>query len=116
VAIPPGASGVTAGDGSFTLPLEPGQYRLDFEPADLPRLSRFVTLTDAASAELQDLTLSKGRRVTGTVVVPSDAQLLLPALVRYFRIGVEDGKPSAILLDETYTDASGRYSVLLPTR
>jgi hypothetical protein len=116
VAIPPGASGVTGNDGHFSLKLEPGTYRLDFEPVDLPRASRFVTLTDAASAQLQDLSLSKGRRVSGTVIVPGDPHNYLPALVRYFRVGVEDGKPSGVLLDESYTDTSGHYSVLLPTR
>lgn len=120
---------VTTTDGSatFTLALDPGIYRLDFEPTDkLPRLSRFVTVDpDSATAgviTLPDYTLSKGRTVNGHVEIlaATDGSAATPvpvAHVRFFRLVDDpDGNPSSVLLDQAYADANGNFTVLLPTR
>jgi hypothetical protein len=116
--LPPGGNATTDISGGYSLYLEAGQYRLDFQPLDLPRLSRFVTLTDVNSAAISDLTLSLGKRVTGTIQIsgssgPTPANL---ALVRIFRISNDTDAPSSVLLGEAYTDNSGKYAILLPTR
>ncbi|HEX8436476.1 carboxypeptidase regulatory-like domain-containing protein [Archangium sp.] len=111
--------------GRFELALDPGQYRLDFLPADgLPRVSRIVTVrpgedTPGGVQELSSFTLSKGRRVTGHVSFGGE-RVMSPAApyasVRFFRVVDVEGKPSALLLSQTLTDQSGSYSTLLPTR
>jgi hypothetical protein len=113
-ALPLGGDTTTDINGQFSLFLEPGQYRLDFQPSDLPRMSRFLVLTDVFSAQLADLTLSHGKRVTGIVTITNDLEVVpaVLSLVRFFR--VDDS--TAVLLGETYTDNAGRYSILLPTR
>ena len=94
-------------------------YNFHFDPVDLPRMSRFITVEEGSSTDVGELVLSKGKRFTGTITL-AGSDPTRPAgfaLVRVFRIGVDDGgDPAAVLLDETYTDANGKYSVLLPTR
>jgi hypothetical protein len=106
-------------------------YRLDFLPTDgFPRASRFVTVEaqsgnapGAATPQLlPDFALSRGRRVIGRITSIPDRTGHVPiapapyATVKFFRVTQLDGKPAAFLLAEGVADASGTYSVLLPTR
>jgi hypothetical protein len=116
-------------EGRFTLRLDPAIYRLDFTPTDLlPRVSRFVTIpanVDASGnlqpVELPEFTLSRGRRVTGTISsIPRWLGTPEPtpapyASLKFFRVVMFEGKPSSLLLAETVADAAGNYSVTLPT-
>lgn len=113
--------------GHFELALDPGQYRFDFMPTDgLPRVSRIVmvrpvdgTSDTSEPLELSTFTLSKGRRVTGTVGF-SGERLTQPAApyasIRFFRVVNVEGTPTALLLAQTLSDQSGVYSATLPTR
>ena len=121
---------VTDDSGRFELDLDPAVYRFDFSPGeDIPRMTRYVIVRGATDADanvaptspgldLGEFTLSKGRRVTGTVfwgdasgVSPPNA---INAKVRFFRLTTIDGKPGAALLAETVTDSYGAYGVVLP--
>lgn len=112
----------TNAEGDFQLLVDPGHYRLDFLPHEplLARASRFVTVEPAASpdsprpVDLGTFLLSRGSQVSGTVVLMGQPQA--QASVRFFRVGNVQGRPISILLDEAVTDASGRYTVVLPTR
>jgi hypothetical protein len=112
----------TDAEGDFQLMVDPGRYRLDFLPntADLTRASRYITVEPAARMdspppmELGTFILSNNREVSGTVVLAGQPQA--EASVRFFRVGDVQGKPISILLGEGFTDASGRYKVLLPIR
>ena len=120
---------VSDADGRFSLRLDPAVYRLDFIPTDLlPRVSRLITVAANVDAggmlqpvELPDFTLSRGRRVTGTISsIPRWLGVTEPmpapnASVKFFRLVTFDGKPSSLLLAETVADSAGHYSVVLPT-
>jgi hypothetical protein len=113
-------AGTTDASGNFALRLDPGEYRIDFNAAEnLPRVSRFVTVRPAESAELAPFPLSKGRGVTGQVTLRSANGALSSAAyanVRFFRVVNVEGKPTAVLLAESTADGAGHYMATLPTR
>ncbi|GMU05880.1 carboxypeptidase regulatory-like domain-containing protein [Corallococcus caeni] len=116
----------TNSEGRFELALDPGEYRLDFLPGEnLPRVSRFVTVPagadDTAPLELAAFTLSRGRSLSGRITLPPDPAVApdgvaANASVRFFRVVTVAGRPDSILLAQTVSDSTGRYSTVLPTR
>ncbi|WP_404362124.1 carboxypeptidase regulatory-like domain-containing protein [Corallococcus coralloides] len=116
----------TNSEGSFSLALDPGEYRLDFLPGEnLPRVSRFVTVPAGTSESevmtLAAFTLSRGRSLSGRITLPPDPALApdgiaANASVRFFRVVTVGGRPESILLAQTVSDSTGRYSTVLPTR
>lgn len=130
--IPQGLAITSTDDaGSFTLKLDPGEYRLDFLPTDqLPRVSRFVRVDPPAGysgegyapISLPQFVLSRGRTVSGTVKsIPSrlatEGAVPAPyASLKFFRVVSFGGKPSSILLAEGIADQNGHYKIVLPTR
>ncbi len=119
-----GATSTTDADGRLLLALDPGHYRLDYSPpGGLPRMSQLVAVpavpaTSGAPATFQmDPTrLRKGITVRGSVRYTSGAGAGAAAFatVRVYRL--TSGGASHLLLGETVTDATGNYSVVLPTR
>ncbi|MFB1479119.1 carboxypeptidase regulatory-like domain-containing protein [Corallococcus sp. RDP092CA] len=116
----------TDSDGNFALALDPGEYRLDFLPGEnLPRVSRFVTVPPGGlGADVMTLAafrLSRGRSLSGRITLPPDP-VLAPdgiaanASVRFFRVVTVEGRPASLLLAQTVSDSTGRYSTVLPTR
>jgi Carboxypeptidase regulatory-like domain len=117
------AGAATDEDGRYRLRLDPGEYRVDFIPAEnLPRVSRFVTVLPGANLELAAFTLSKGRRINGLVSIHEGAGLERPtpgvpyASIRFFRVVNVEGKPTSVLLAQTVADSTGNYAATLPTR
>lgn len=123
------AEAVTNEDGSFRLLLDPASYRFDLLPgADLPRVSRTVKVlrqissdsgtTMVAAVNLGEISLSRGRKVTGTITAPSNAGMIgaMNATIRFFRVSTTEGRPSALLLGEAVADERGHYTVTLPTK
>ncbi len=124
------AESVTADDGSFELPLDPGIWRFEFTPGGkLPISSRLVTIKtvidDKTGLKLptQTLTpveLSFGRTVSGTVtgaVVSAAGMVQQPvpySQLRFFRVTTVEGRPASILLGSSIADDRGRYEVVLP--
>ncbi len=123
--------GSTDDAGVFTLRLDPGVYRFDLLPTDgYPRASRIVTVRPdpygsgdgLMTQELPPFFLSRGRRITGRISSIPDRLGQSPALpapyatVKFFRVGLVEGRPASFLLAEGVADATGTYSVLLPTR
>ncbi|TSC20378.1 carboxypeptidase regulatory-like domain-containing protein [Corallococcus sp. Z5C101001] len=116
----------TDGAGGFQLALDPGEYRLDFLPGEnLPRVSRFVTVPPRTQEEqvleLAAFTLSRGRSLSGRITLPPDPALApdgiaANASVRFFRVVTVAGRPASLLLAQTVSDSTGRYSTVLPTR
>ncbi|RKH10611.1 carboxypeptidase regulatory-like domain-containing protein [Corallococcus sp. CA047B] len=112
--------------GGFQLALDPGEYRLDFLPGEnLPRVSRFVTVPpqtqEEERLELVPFTLSRGRSLSGRITLPPDPALApdgiaANASVRFFRVVTVAGRPASLLLAQTVSDSTGRYSTVLPTR
>lgn len=112
--------------GGFQLALDPGEYRLDFLPGEnLPRVSRFVTVPprtqEEEKLELLPFTLSRGRSLSGRITLPPDPALApdgiaANASVRFFRVVTVAGRPASLLLAQTVSDSTGRYSTVLPTR
>lgn len=116
-----GANAIADQNGEFKIRLDPATYRLDFLPSDpqLPRLSRFVTIDvvedRSQGVQIPALTLSSGRRITGTVFSPSGPNNVTHASIRFYRLSTDPGTTAAVLLAETVTDSLGNYSVVLPT-
>ncbi len=118
-----GANAISDQNGEFRIRLDPAIYRLDFLPRDpqLPRLSRFVTIGPALQdrsqgIQIQALTLSSGRRITGTVFSSSAPTNMAPnASIRFYRLSTDPATTAAVLLAETVTDSQSNYSVVLPT-
>lgn len=117
---------VTDDSGRFSMTLDPAVYRLDFTPGeDMPRMTRYVTVQapqgdaagPASTVDLGEFTLSKGRKVTGTLRWGGGSGLTGAAgsaKLRFFRLTTIDGKAGATLLGEAVTDANGSYGVILP--
>ncbi|WP_434379757.1 carboxypeptidase regulatory-like domain-containing protein [Melittangium boletus] len=114
-------------NGRFELSLDPGRYRLDFaRTEDLPSVSRIVTIRPPGPGtppeqpvELPSFTLSKGRRVTGQVVLAGSRGSGAPApnaSVRFFRVVDVEGKRTYLELADTLTKTDGSYATTLPTR
>jgi len=121
------ARGTTDQNGIYILYVDPAVYRLDFAPrGQLPRLSRFVTIVGEPAdsgfkpVEIEPVTLSNGRRLTGTLYFAPTAGVNSPvagvASVRFFRLSTDTSAPASVLLAETVSDPSGSYSVILPAR
>ncbi|MCY1047484.1 carboxypeptidase regulatory-like domain-containing protein [Corallococcus sp. bb12-1] len=112
--------------GGFRLELDPGEYRLDFLPGEnLPRVSRFVSVPprtqEEEQLELVPFTLSRGRSLSGRITLPPDPAvapdgIAANASVRFFRVVTVAGRPASLLLAQTVSDSTGRYSTVLPTR
>jgi hypothetical protein len=125
-----GGQDVTDAASSYSLKLDPAVYRLDFIPgAQLPRASRFAAVIadpdpsgGFKSVQLDDVALSKGRRITGNVFAimnqgDDHTQIAPSTSLRFFRLITDlDNKPSSVLLAEAVSDARGTYSVSLPSR
>ncbi len=107
--MPRSAETITNPDGSFSLPLDPGSYRVTLEPPDgsrLPRVSQSISVPFAGPLAF-------------TVFAPvhlhlqiADFQgpLVANAVVRLFAI-LEDGP--AVEVGLAFTDASGRFDMYL---
>ncbi len=119
--------GVTDSSGVYTIYLDPGVYRLDFIPGGtLPRLSRFVTILGELAdygfkpVEVESISLSNGRRLTGTLYFAGTAGTNSPvaavASIRFFRLSTDTSAPASVLLAEAVSDQAGKYSVILPAR
>jgi hypothetical protein len=121
------AETVTAEDGSFELPLDPGLWRFEYTPGQmLPIASRLVTikaLVDNSTGlklpniELAKVQLANGRSVQGNITgTMSKAGDVVPfSQLRFFRVAPVEGKPTSILLGSTIADERGHYLVVLPT-
>jgi hypothetical protein len=119
--------GGTDRTGTYTLYLDPAVYRLDFVPGGtLPRLSRFVTIAGELAdsgfkpVEVESISLSNGRRLTGTLYFAATASINSPvaavASIRFFRLSTDASAPASVLLAEAVSDQAGKYSVILPAR
>jgi Cys-rich repeat protein len=115
-------SAATDAEGAYSLRLDPGEYRIDFIPGgSLPRVSRFVPVLPVEELRLEPFSLSKGRRVTGRVVLGGagngQARVGVPyADIQFFRVVNMAGKPTAIRLAQAVADSAGDYTATLPTR
>jgi hypothetical protein len=121
---PPAAGNtITAANGGFSLPLDPGTYQLDYDPpagSAAPRLTELAVSVLAGGQNAHYVSLPMGGLVTGTVVGP-DRQTPLPsATVRLFEprcSGQNCTGPMRTppwLRGQTVTDANGQFRVVVP--
>jgi Carboxypeptidase regulatory-like domain len=122
---PPSAGSTTTGaDGTFSLPLDPGTYQLDYDPpsgAAAPRLTEPTLFSVAAGAEIpqHDVSLPAGGLVVGTAVA-QDLTPLPSTTVRLYEprcSGSDCTGPMRTppwLRGQTVTDANGQFRVVVP--
>lgn len=112
-------------NGEYVLPLDQSTWQLTFISTDLPLMSRSVTvgpmITDGAWAfeiAQERVQLRSGRLVSGQVVFPagSTSSPVAFAGLRFFRVAPIEGTFTGVFLGSAVADASGHYSVVLPTR
>jgi hypothetical protein len=106
------ATTTTGKDGAYTLSLDPGTYRLDYDPPSGAPFPRFVETTlvvplaGVADTIAHDASLPAGAIVEGTASGPDGAPLPLS--------GVRIYDEGATLRAQTRTDASGHFRAVLP--
>jgi Carboxypeptidase regulatory-like domain len=117
------SSTVADSNGSFSLPLDPGTYQLDYDPpagAPVPRFTEGVTLKSDVLQVTHDVTLPAAALVKGVVLGP-DKLPLASAAVRIFRVlcsGQDDcfgpTRTAPELLAQTVSDGSGNFLAVVP--
>ncbi|HZL19509.1 MAG TPA: carboxypeptidase-like regulatory domain-containing protein, partial [Polyangia bacterium] len=118
------SSTIADSNGNFSLPLDPGSYRLDYDPpagASVPRLTE-TAFTIPATGVVQlthDVALPVAALVRGTVLGPDGAPLP-SATVRIFRVlctGQDDcfgpTRTAPELLAQTVSDGSGNFQAVV---
>jgi hypothetical protein len=120
--LPAGDKTTTDASGAFSLRLDPASYRIDFVgPTAVPWSSTFTQVDGSTNpVMLSPVVFSNGRQVEGTVTFASSgnaaAKSAVNAQVHYYRKVQNLGGLTRIPLAQTFTDAQGRYSVVIPTR
>jgi hypothetical protein len=119
------ASGITLADGSFQIMVDPGTYRLDFDPpagAAVPRLTQTDVVVTAGSSAMGSIGLPAGELVNGEVHA-SDGSLLPSVDVRFFRLACSGAdqcygtmRVPPILSAETHSDANGAFQAVVPVQ
>ena len=116
----------TDAQGNFRLFADPGEYRLDFLPDLLPRVSRRVTVypqpgtATPEAVQVPTFTLWNGRTLSGKITGFPTAGAIEPAAlpnasVELFRVVWEDGKQNSYSLGKVTTDSEGKYILTIPT-
>jgi hypothetical protein len=114
---------VTASDGSFTLPLDPGRYQIDYDPpagSSVPRMTEFDVEIGKDDVE-REVQLPQARVLEGDVIA-ADGTPLAGAFVRLYepRCSAADNNctgPSRLspwLRGTAQTDAKGRFRAVVP--
>jgi hypothetical protein len=119
------ASGISNPDGSFQLMIDPGTYRLDFDPpagAAVPRLTQTGVVVTSSSTSMGSVELPSGELIMGQVHA-SDGSLLPSVDVRFFRLACSGAdqcygpmRVEPILSAETHSDANGAFQVVVPVQ
>jgi hypothetical protein len=116
---PPGST-TTDANGSFSLPLDPGNYRVDYDPpagSAAPRLTEMVAVTADTG---HDVTLPQGGLIEGEALAP-DMSPLPMAAVRFYQLTCHSSadctgpaRLAPILLGQTRADANGHFRLVIP--
>ena len=123
--VSPSASGISNPDGSFQLMVDPGIYRLDFDPpagAAVPRLTQTGVVVTAGSTSMGMLRLPSGELING-VVHGSDGSPLPSVDVRFFQLACSGAdqcygtmRVEPILRAEAHSDGSGAFQAVVPVQ
>lgn len=117
------SSTVTINNGSFSLPLDPGTYQLDYDPpagSPEPRVTKLGIPIAAGAAQIDgSVVLPAGVLVQGTVLA-ADGSSLPSATVRIFQIrclGQDEcfgaTRTPPVLLAQTVADPSGAFRAVV---
>ncbi|HSZ83542.1 MAG TPA: hypothetical protein VLA14_14750 [Polyangia bacterium] len=118
---PAAATATTAADGTFTLRLDPGTYRFDYDPtagAPFPRLTEPGVVVSATGA--RTIALPAGALVEGTLR-DAGGQPLPLAGVRFYQIACTTSatctgatRVAPNLEAQAHSDANGHYRAVIP--
>jgi hypothetical protein len=117
---PVSAGTLTDAQGAFALPLDPGTYRLDYDPPQGLMVPRWTTASLTITPDLPAqpaVILPRATWLTGTVRDASGATVA-SAGVRFFSVCTDPTScPGALgptLVAATFTDAAGNFQVPVP--
>ncbi len=112
-------------DGTFQLMIDPGTYRLDFDPpagAAVPRLTQLGVVVTAGSTSMGPVRLLSGELVKG-LVQGSDGKPLPSVDVRFFQLACSGAdqcygttRVEPILRAESHTAADGTFQAVVPVQ
>jgi hypothetical protein len=121
--VAPLASTNSGPDGTFQLMVDPGTYRLDFDPpagAAVPRLTETGVVVTAGQDATRVVQMLSGALLTGRVL-GSDGKALPSAEVRFYEIACVDqtscfgaARVEPILRADTHTDSAGAFRAVVP--
>jgi Carboxypeptidase regulatory-like domain len=109
-------------DGNYTLPLDPGTYRLDYDPPVGTAVPRLTESTITVSADQQrDITLQPARLIEGTVT-GTNGEPVTAVGVHLFKVrcrpmqpcNAADGSTDPLLWAVGRTDIHGTFRLVIP--
>lgn len=119
------ASGISKADGTFQLMVDPGTYRLDFDPpagAAVPRLTQTGVVVAAGSTAMGPVNLPPGELVNGSVQ-GSDGSPLSSVDLRFYEIACSGAdqcfgpmRVQPILRAETHSNTDGSFQAVVPVQ
>lgn len=119
------ASGISKTDGTFQLMVDPGAYRLDFDPpasAAVPRLTQTNVLVAPGSTTMSPVDLLAGELVKGSVQ-GADGTPLSSVDVRFYEIVCSGAdqcfgpmRVQPILRAETRSNTDGSFQAVVPVQ
>ena len=117
------ASGISKADGTFQLMVDPGTYRLDFDPpagAAVPRLTQTGVVVTVGSTAMGPVGLPSGELVNGSVQ-GADGTPLSSVDLRFYEIACAGSdqcfgpmRVPPILRAETRSNADGTFQAVVP--
>jgi hypothetical protein len=119
------ANGISKADGTFQLMIDPGTYRLDFDPpagAAVPRLTQTGVVVAPGSTTMGAVDLLSGELVNGSVQ-RADGTPLPSIDVRFYEVACSGSdqcfgamRVQPILRAETHTNADGSFQAVVPVQ
>jgi hypothetical protein len=116
VAGSPPANTTTASDGTFLLPLDAGNYRLDYDPPSGSPAPRMTEMFAVTADVRHDVALPPGGLVEGDALA-SDMSPLPTAAVRFYQVTCDSTAnctTAPLLLGQTRADANGHFRLVIP--
>jgi hypothetical protein len=108
-------------EGRFTMALDPGRYRFDYDPPPGAPVPRKTALDVSLSADVvHEVRLDQAAYVQGQVYAPNNKALAM-AIVRLYKVRCRSdsdcfgpSRTAPLLIAQARTDATGKFVAVVP--